>query len=44
MLFGGGNKKLFLMMKGYVGMGLFDMEVGDVVVVFCGGRILFVVR
>ncbi|KAK4665340.1 hypothetical protein QC763_0061400 [Podospora pseudopauciseta] len=41
---GGGNKKPFLTTKGYVGMGPPDMEVGDVVVVFCGGRIPFVLR
>ncbi|KAK0662080.1 heterokaryon incompatibility protein-domain-containing protein [Cercophora samala] len=40
----GGNKKPFLTTKGYLGMGPADMEVGDVVVVFCGGRIPFVVR
>ncbi|KAK4205443.1 heterokaryon incompatibility protein-domain-containing protein [Triangularia verruculosa] len=41
---GGGNKKPFLTAKGFLGMGPPDMQVGDGVVVFCGGRIPFVVR
>ncbi|KAK4185501.1 HET-6OR heterokaryon incompatibility protein (het-6OR allele) [Podospora australis] len=37
-------KKPFLTKKGNMGMGPGELEAGDVVVVFCGGRIPFVLR
>lgn len=38
------QKRLYLTRKGYMGMGPSDMEPGDVVVVFPGARIPFVLR
>ncbi|KAK3906035.1 heterokaryon incompatibility protein-domain-containing protein [Staphylotrichum tortipilum] len=38
------GKKPFLTKEGYLGMGPAGVEVGDMVVVFCGGRIPFVLR
>lgn len=38
------GKRPFLTKDGYLGMGPAGVEAGDVVVVFCGGRIPFVLR
>ncbi|KAK4168482.1 heterokaryon incompatibility protein 6, OR allele [Cladorrhinum sp. PSN259] len=38
------GKKPFLTRNGYIGMGPAEAREGDVVVVFCGGRIPFVLR
>ena len=38
------GKRPFLTSEGYLGMGPAEVEAGDVVVVFCGGRIPFVLR
>lgn len=38
------GKRAFLTKKGYLGMGPDESKAGDVVVIFCGGRIPFVLR
>ncbi|KAH6842310.1 hypothetical protein B0I37DRAFT_381652 [Chaetomium sp. MPI-CAGE-AT-0009] len=38
------GKRPFLTAEGYLGMGPEGVQAGDVVVVFCGGRIPFVLR